>query len=233
MTVLSADVVSDLPLAEIPFPVGADRLIGVLLTRRRNRGLVVGVSEDEALLLLLQALHLALALKVERVVWCSGSMDVVNPLIRKAWNQLLEDFPGRASRFDASIAGFPDLGEAELLSGTVLVMDHAFVATGGAETELSPTVVSVRFIPESLRVQSISDHGWSFVLSPSVEQAGLVSRYLLTLPDLSAHVVDFERWQGWLATAVKVCRGSPAASIRYVAERWGGQRALSFATLGD
>lgn len=233
MTGLSADLVSDLPVAEIPFPVGADRLVGVLLTRKRNRGLVVGGSEAEALLLLLQALHLALALKVERVVWCSGSKEVINPLIERAWGQLLEDFPGRVSRHDPSNASFPGLSDAQLVSGTVLMMDRSFIAAGGAGFQIPSTVASVRFISQPPRVESVACDGWSFILSACAEQTGLVTRYSLTLPDLSSHIVDFERWQGWLPTAVKVCRGRPAASIRYVAERWGGQRALSFASPGE
>lgn len=219
--------ISDSPVAEIPFPVGADRLVGVSLTRKRNLGLVLGSGGVETLQLVLQALHLALAIEVERVLWCSGLNAESLSQVEPTWDLLSADFPGRVSRYDDSFAGFPYLDERHFKSGTVLLMDEGFIAAGGGLVEVPEDVVSIRLVSAGTPyVGSASHSAVSFVLSPWPGQHGLVTRYLLTLPNRTSHFVDFERWQGWLATAVRKCREHRSSSIRYVQERWGAQTAL-------
>lgn len=228
MSKQSTDMVSELSLAEIPFPVGEDRLVGVSLTRQRNLGFILEGGGAEAFQLVLQALHLALAMKVERVLWCSGARARRESQIEQAWNQLSEEFPDRVSRFDASVNGFPILGGLQLRRGTVLLMDQGFIEAGGGGVDTPQTVAVLRFVPpETLRANSITGNdSLAFVMSPAPSQGGLITQYLLKVPGQPSHVVDFERWQGWLPTAVRACRSQRSASIRFVEERWGGQRAL-------
>lgn len=224
------DTITDFPVAEIPFPVENDRLVGVSLTRKRNLGLVLGGAGIETLQLVLQALHLALALEVERVLWCSGLNDADRTQVEPTWDLLTADFPGRVSRYDDSVAGYPYLDERHFKSGTVLLMDEGFIAAGGGMVETPEDVVSIRLVSAGAPNADSASETVSFMLSPWPGQQGLVTRYLLSLPNQSSHFVDFERWQGWLAIAVRKCREQRSASIRFVEERWGGQRTLC---LGD
>ncbi|OKS78865.1 hypothetical protein PsaNZ64_00865 [Pseudomonas syringae pv. actinidiae] len=224
------DTITDFPVAQIPFPVGSDRLIGVSLTRKRNLGLVLGGAGIETLQLVLQALHLALALEVERVLWCSGLNAADRTQVEPTWDLLTADFPGRVSRYDDSVAGYPCLDERHFKSGTVLLMDEGFIAAGGGLVEAPEDVVSIRLVSAGAPNADSVSETVSFMLSPWPGQQGLVTRYLLTLPNQPGHFVDFERWQGWLTIAVRKCREQRSASIRFVEERWGGQRALC---LGD
>lgn len=220
------DTITDFPVAEIPFPVGNDRLVGVSLTRKRKLGLVLGGAGIETLQLVLQALHLALAINVKKVLWCSGLTAEGRSRLEPTWGLLTADFSGRVSRYDDSIAGYPCLDEHHFKSGTVLLMDEGFIAAGGGLVEVPEDVVSIRLVSAvALNAGSISE-AVSFVLSPWPGQQGLVTRYLLTLSDQTSHFVDFERWQGWLTTAARMCRGQRSSSIRYVQERWGAQAAL-------
>ncbi|MDC6536454.1 hypothetical protein LN429_15225 [Pseudomonas syringae] len=222
------DQIPDIPVAEIPFPLGSDRLVSVSLSRKRNLGLVLGSSGVETLQLVLQALHLALALEVERVLWCSGLNAAAKAHVDPTWDLLAADFPGRVSRYDDSVAGYPYLDQRHFKSGTVLLMDEGFIAAGGGLVEAPENVVSIRLVSAGAPSAESVSEAVSFMLSPWPGQRGLVTRYLLTLPDQSSHLVDFERWQGWLAVAVQQCREQRSASIRFVEERWGGQRALCF-----
>lgn len=227
MTGAFSDPLTDFPVAEIPFPVGVDRLVGVSLTRKRNLGLVLGGAGVETLQLVLQALHLALAIEVERLLWCTGLDADGRSQIEPTWDLLTADFPGRVSRYDDSVPGFPCLGEHHFKRRTVLLMDEGFIAAGGGLVEVPEDVVSIHVISAgSPRVDSAPAPAVSFVLSPWPGQQGLLTRYLLTLPNQSSHFVDFERWQGWLSTAVRKCREQTTTSIRYVEERWGAQASL-------
>jgi len=137
---------------------------------------------------------------------------------QELWLAVSSEFPGKLQRCTPTDAAGLRLG-----AGTVVVIDGAH--PDDIHLVIPPRVAVIALLPEE---HAPDDDRLAFTLGKWPGEPDGSLRFLLSEADGRVHCVDFERWQGWLDQAVEHCILRGGCSLGDVAQRWGGQAALSF-----
>jgi len=204
------------PFFRLPLPT-ASGLVGVQLSAARRHAYFLGADIASKRSVILQVLRLALSLGLRRAVWCLGA-DGWDDGFQELWLAVSSEFTGRLQRCSPT-----DVAGLRLGAGTVVVIDGAH--PDDIHLVIPPRVAVIALLPKE---HAPDDDRLAFTLGKWPGEPDGSLRFLLSEADGRVHCVDFERWQGWLDQAVEHCILRGGCSLGDVAQRWGGQAALSF-----